>query len=63
MGSSLQNGKRVVCGTQDGIIYSWNWGEWEDYTDRFPGHPQSIDAMLFVDEDTVCTGSSDGIVR
>eukprot|EP01138_Halocafeteria_seosinensis_P011556 gb/GECG01011805.1/.p1 GENE.gb/GECG01011805.1/~~gb/GECG01011805.1/.p1 ORF type:complete len:154 (+),score=13.34 gb/GECG01011805.1/:1-462(+) len=30
---------------------------------RFPGHPQSVDAILRVDEDTIITGSSDGIIR
>jgi WD40 repeat protein len=29
---------------------------------RYPGHPQSIDAILKIDEDTVLTGSSDGLV-
>ena len=27
------------------------------------GHPQSIDAILPVDEDTIITGSSDGLIR
>jgi WD40 repeat protein len=34
-----------------------------DISDRFPGHPQSIDAILKIDEDTVLTGSSDGLIR
>ena len=41
----------------------FNYGQWEDISDRFPGHPSSIDAMIKVDEETLLTGSSDGIVR
>jgi WD repeat-containing protein 55 len=59
----LKNGRKVVCGTQQGVLAVWSWGTWGDVSDRFPGHPASIDALLKVDEDTVLTGSSDGVVR
>lgn len=59
----IKNGRKVVCGTQDGVLAVWSWGTWGDISDRFPGHPASIDALLKVDEDTVLTGSSDGILR
>jgi len=41
----------------------WTWGEWQDSSDRILGHPSSIDTICKLDEDTVCTGSSDGIIR
>jgi len=59
----MKNGKKVICGTQDGTLAIWSWGTWGDISDRFPGHPQSIDAMLKVDESTILTGSGDGLVR
>ncbi len=59
----MKRGKKVVCGTQNGVINFWSWNTWGDISDRFPGHPQSIDALLKVDEDTLLTGSSDGVVR
>lgn len=59
----IKNGKKVVCGTQQGVLAVWSWGTWGDISDRFPGHPASIDALLKVDEDTILTGSSDGVVR
>lgn len=59
----LKHGKKVVCGTQQGVLAVWSWGVWGDVSDRFPGHPASIDALLKVDEDTVLTGSSDGLIR
>jgi len=59
----VKNGSKVVIGTQDGILNFYNWGEWGDLVDRFPGHPSSIESMLKVDESTVCTGSMDGMIR
>lgn len=59
----IKNGKKVVCGTQEGVLSVFSWGRWGDCSDRFPGHPNSIDALLKVDEDTLLTGSSDGLIR
>ena len=59
----MKNGRKVVCGTQEGILEVFSWGTWGDCSDRFPGHPSSIDALLKVDEDTLLTGSSDGLIR
>merc|ERR1711865_687793 len=38
-------------------------GTWGDISDRFPGYPTSVDALLKIDESTVLTGSSDGLIR
>ncbi len=59
----LQNGNKVVCGTQEGVLDIFNWGEWGDLSDRFVGHPQSVDAVVALTEDIICTGSSDGLIR
>jgi WD40 repeat protein len=59
----MKRSKKVVCGTQDGTLCLFSHGRWGDISDRYPGHPQSIDALLKVDEDTVLTGCSDGLVR
>ena len=59
----LKNGKKCVTGSQTGMLNIFSYGEWEDFSDRFPGHPSSIDAIVKVDEETILTGSSDGIVR
>lgn len=59
----LQHGNKVVCGSQGGILDIWSWGQWGDISDRFPGHPQSIDAIIAIDEETIVTGSSDGLIR
>lgn len=66
----IKGGKTVVAGTQEGLLLSWQWGKWTFADDdvqygpeRFTGHPESIDAILSVDDDTIVTGSSDGILR
>lgn len=59
----VQNNRKAVVGSQDGVLSLWNWGDWGDYRDRIMGHPSSIDAICKLDEDTICTGSSDGIIR
>ncbi|KNC87037.1 hypothetical protein SARC_00847 [Sphaeroforma arctica JP610] len=59
----MKNGKKVVCGTQEGIISIFSWGQWGDCSDRFPGHPLSIDTILPLTEGICLTGSSDGLIR
>ncbi|KAI8583448.1 hypothetical protein K450DRAFT_223741 [Umbelopsis ramanniana AG] len=59
----VKNGKKAIVGSQDGVLSLWTWGDWGDYTDRILGHPNSIDTICKLDEDTICTGSSDGLIR
>jgi hypothetical protein len=59
----MQYGKKVAVGTLDGVLNVWSWGKWADLSDRFPGHPESIQVMLKLDEQTVLTGGGDGLIR
>ena len=59
----LKSGKKAVVGTQEGVLNIFTAGDWGDCSDRFPGHPESVDAMVVIDEDTIVTGSSDGMLR
>lgn len=59
----IKGGSKVVCGTQDGVILIFSWDKWGDCSDRYPGHPETVDAMLKLDENTILTGSSDGLIR
>ena len=61
--SILKHGRKVVCGTQEGVLLVFTWGRWGDCSDRYPGHPETIDCMYKIDESTVMTGSSDGLIR
>lgn len=60
---TTKQGRKIVCGSQSGILSLYSWGAWNDCSDRFPGHPASVDALVRLDEDTVVTGSSDGLIR
>jgi WD repeat-containing protein 55 len=61
--SIIKNGSKIVCGTQDGVMLVFTWGRWGDCSDRYPGHPETIDCMYKIDENSVMTGSSDGLIR
>ncbi|KAK7042385.1 succinate-semialdehyde dehydrogenase [Favolaschia claudopus] len=74
--TTIKAGAKVVVGTQLGILSIFNRSSgYADCVDRVPGHPSSIDALCslpsdFIEsagspgmENTVLTGSSDGLVR
>ncbi|KAF1791537.1 WD40-repeat-containing domain [Phytophthora cactorum] len=58
--------KNALAGKSDELddeLLSVALGDVGRYVGPLPGHPDSVEALLKVDEDTVLTGSSDGIVR
>lgn len=52
-----------MCGSQEGMLSIFDLADIQDISDRFPGHPSSVDALVAVTEDMVLTGSSDGVIR
>ncbi|XP_042061134.1 WD repeat-containing protein 55-like [Salvia splendens] len=59
----MKNGRKVVCGTQSGTLLLYSWGFFKDCSDRFVDlSPNSVDAMLKLDEDRLITGSENGII-
>lgn len=52
----------MIAGSHSGALYTWNWNTWSDYS-KWIGHPNSVDALCKLDEDTICTGGSDGLLR
>ncbi|KAG6424082.1 hypothetical protein SASPL_114494 [Salvia splendens] len=64
----MKNGRKVVCGTQSGTLLLYSWGFFKDcsflmISDRFVDlSPNSVDAMLKLDEDRLITGSENGII-
>lgn len=60
---ALRGGRKVVCGTSEGVLNVYSSKNWSDYSERIPGHPLSVESMIKVDEDTILTGSIDGIIR
>ena len=59
----VKGGEFICAGTQEGVVNIYRWDDEEEITDRITGHPESIDGMLKVDDDTICTGSDDGVLR
>ncbi|KAK4348026.1 hypothetical protein RND71_034365 [Anisodus tanguticus] len=59
----MKNGRKVICGTQSGTLLLYSWGFFKDCSDRFVDlSPNSIDALLKLDEDRVITGSENGLI-
>ena len=59
----VKGGTKVVCGSQEGVLSIFDLADIQDTSDRFPGHPASVDTLVAVTEDMVLTGSSDGVIR
>ncbi|KAF8409878.1 hypothetical protein HHK36_002396 [Tetracentron sinense] len=59
----MKNGRKVICGTQTGALLLYSWGRFKDCSDRFIDlSPNSVDALLKLDEDRVITGSENGLI-
>ncbi|GFS54611.1 WD repeat-containing protein 55 [Nephila pilipes] len=59
----VKDGTKVVVGAGDGSLSFCNWGEFSFLTDKFLIHPGTIDALLVIEDDVICTGCEDGKVR
>lgn len=59
--AAVKNDTKVVCGTEDGILDFFNWNEWGNISDRFPGHKMSIDAIVPLSDQIVATADSEAI--
>ncbi|CAO3613271.1 unnamed protein product [Cunninghamella blakesleeana] len=61
--STIRNDKQVVVGSQSGALYFWDWHQWDTVKDKWIGHPSSVDTLCQLDDDTICTGGNDGLLR
>jgi len=66
----FKGGTKFAVGTQLGTISIFNRNKgWGDCVDRVPGHPHSVDALCALpsnypsSNNTILTGSSDGLLR
>ncbi len=59
----MKGGKKLLVGCQSGVVGLFSWGRWGDVSDRLLGHPESVDAMVPLNDDVLLSGSSDGLVR
>ncbi|KAF7134385.1 hypothetical protein RHSIM_Rhsim08G0026000 [Rhododendron simsii] len=59
----MKNGRKVICGSQNGTLLLYSWGFFRDCSDRFvdlSGNP--VDALLKLDEERVIAGSGNGLI-
>lgn len=47
----------------EGVLYFFNWKEFGNMSDRFPGHPDGIECLTTLDELSLITGCEDGKIR
>lgn len=59
----IKGGRKVVTGTQDGILCIFTWDHWADLDDRFPHLPKCVERLIAVDDHSVLAGFEDGTVR
>lgn len=59
----VKNGNTLLAGTLSGSLQLFSSDNWGWPVNSFKGHPESIDAMVAVNEDIIITGSSDGLIR
>lgn len=57
--------KKKITKKKHILWFAWQVNRWGDMSDRIIGHPTdvSIDALVSLDENTICTGASDGHIR
>uniref|UniRef100_A0A3P8V366 WD repeat-containing protein 55 n=1 Tax=Cynoglossus semilaevis TaxID=244447 RepID=A0A3P8V366_CYNSE len=59
----MKYGKKVVCGSSEGTMYIFNWNGFGATSDRFAVKAESLDCMVPVTNNIVCTASMDGYIR
>lgn len=59
----IKNDRKIICGTGEGVINIFNYDQYGNISDRFPGHPSSIDCFLALSNNVVLTGCFDGNIR
>ena len=60
---SVKSGSKLVAGSSSGTLYMFNWDQFGYHSDQFPGHPDSINAMIPITENVVITACEDGLIR
>ncbi|KAM7366642.1 hypothetical protein PAMP_016063 [Pampus punctatissimus] len=59
----MKRGKKVVCGSSEGTIYIFNWNGFGATSDRFAVKAESVDCILPITDNIMCTASMDGYIR
>ncbi|UKK01828.2 hypothetical protein MACK_001181 [Theileria orientalis] len=60
--SLVKDGKKVLCGTATGSICLFSYGYWGDFNDIIPVNKETVNKIVKLNEDVVCTCGDDGEV-
>ncbi|XP_046722984.1 WD repeat-containing protein 55 isoform X1 [Silurus meridionalis] len=61
--SIMKHGRKVVCGSSEGMLYIFNWNGFGATSDRFALQAESVDCIIPITENILCTASMDGVIR
>ncbi|XP_043924963.1 WD repeat-containing protein 55 [Protopterus annectens] len=61
--SLMKKCKKVVCGSSNGTLYIFNWNGFGAASDRFALKAESVDSVVPITENILCTASLDGVIR
>uniref|UniRef100_A0A0B6ZZW1 Uncharacterized protein n=1 Tax=Arion vulgaris TaxID=1028688 RepID=A0A0B6ZZW1_9EUPU len=61
--AKMKSGRKLICGTGEGVLNIFNWGQWGNISDRFPCGNSEIDSMIAVTDDVLCIGTNDGSIK
>ncbi|XP_048851057.1 WD repeat-containing protein 55 [Brienomyrus brachyistius] len=59
----MKRGRKVVCGSSEGMIYLFNWNGFGATSDRFAVKAESVDCVVPITDSILCIASMDGVVR
>ncbi|XP_041061356.1 WD repeat-containing protein 55 [Carcharodon carcharias] len=59
----MKRGSKVVCSSTEGMIYLFNWDGFGATSDRFLVPGESIDCIVPITDNILCTASMDGVIR
>ncbi|KAF4077244.1 hypothetical protein AMELA_G00205810 [Ameiurus melas] len=61
--SIMKHGRKVVCGSSEGMLYIFNWNGFGATSDRFALQAESVDCIVPITDSILCTASMDGVIR
>ncbi|XP_069784470.1 WD repeat-containing protein 55 [Narcine bancroftii] len=59
----MKRGSKVACSSSEGTIYLFEWDGFGATSDQLPVQRESIDCVLPLTDNILCTASMDGIIR
>uniref|UniRef100_UPI0037E9A791 WD repeat-containing protein 55 n=1 Tax=Semicossyphus pulcher TaxID=241346 RepID=UPI0037E9A791 len=59
----MKRGRKVVCGSSEGTVYIFNWNGFGATSDRFAIKAESVECILPITDNIMCTASMDGYIR